>query len=181
MHSWVFIQIKGIDHAVKALLYLPDNYKLAIIGGNHPDTEHGEYYDEICDLINELNLKNRVYITGYVKEDSRLNALIRECDVCVYPFDTKYYSYVSSASLNNAFANHKAVIAYPTKTFLELNEDMQVISFCRSGNYYELARELKAIDVDKAANQSKNYAEQYSYDKEAKNFLKVYVDLLEDR
>lgn len=108
-------RMKGIDHAVKALTYLPQNYKLAIIGGNHPTTQDSEFYDVICDLIYDLKLQDRVYITGYVEEDGRLNALIRETDICVFPYDPSYYSYVSSASLqDSAHQLHKrAVIKYP--------------------------------------------------------------------
>jgi glycosyltransferase involved in cell wall biosynthesis len=171
-------KMKGITDAVKALIYLPDNYKLAIIGGNHPDTLEGHYYDEVCDLINDLNLKDRVYITGYVKEDTRLNALISECDICVFPYDPAYYSYVSSASLNNAFANHKPAIAYPTKTFLEVDQQIEAIKLCRSDNYYELAREIKNLDLEKAKANSRKYADMYAYDKEAADFLDVYKGLI---
>lgn len=173
-------RMKGITHAIKALQYLPLNYKLAIIGGNHPDTQDPEFYDEICDLISSLNLKDRVYITGYIKNDERLNALIRECDICVYPFDTKYYSYVSSASLNNAFANHKAVVAYSTKTFIEINEDGPVVAFCKSPNYYELARELSNVDISGAVKASKAYAELYAYEKEASDFVEIYRSVIKD-
>ncbi len=171
-------RMKGVTHAVKALSLLPDNYKLAIIGGNHPDTLDPSFYDEVVDLIVNLKLQDRVYITGYVVEDDRLNALIRECDVCIYPFDTNYYSYVSSASLNNAFANHKPVVAYSTKTFTEINEQATVINFCKSPNYYELARELQNIDIPKAEEESRKYAEAYNYDKEASSFIEIYRTLV---
>jgi glycosyltransferase involved in cell wall biosynthesis len=170
-------RMKGVSHAIRALLYLPENYKLAIIGGVHPDGGDESLYDELTDLINNLKLKDRVHITGYIKEDDLLNSLIRECDVCVYPYDKKYYSFVSSAAINNAIANHKAVVAYQTKTFVEINNEMPIVTFTRSANYYELARELKKIDIRKAEELSKKYAERYGYDKEAKEFLNIYQSL----
>jgi glycosyltransferase involved in cell wall biosynthesis len=168
---------KGIDHAVKALSFLPKNYKLAIIGGSHPDGGNEEIYDEISDLIERLSLKERVYITGYVKEDDQLNALIRECDICVYPFHRQYYSFVSSASLNNAIANHKPIIAYKTDTFIEVNQEIDVITFCASANYYELARDLKRLYIKKSERYSEQYARLYSYDKEAADFIHIYRQL----
>jgi glycosyltransferase involved in cell wall biosynthesis len=171
-------RMKGVDHAVKALAFLPENYKLVIIGGAHPDGGNEEVYNEICDLIEHLGVKDRVYITGYVKDDERMNALIRECDICVYPFDRRYYSFVSSASLNNAIANHKPIIAYKTDTFVEVNQEIDVITFCASANYYELARELKRLDIEKSERYSEQYAQQYSYDKEAADFIHIYRNLV---
>lgn len=167
-------RMKGVDHAIKALAFLPDNYKLAVIGGMHPHAENQELYDELTDLVLKLDLEDRVYITGYVAEDERLNNLIAECDVCVYPYDKKYYSYVSSAAINNALANYKPVISYQTKTFLEINAELPVVNFTRSSNYYELARELKTLDVKQAAIKSEQYADKYSYDKQAENFVNIY-------
>jgi glycosyltransferase involved in cell wall biosynthesis len=171
---------KGVDHAVKALNFLPPNYKLAIIGGVHPNGSNERFMDEICDYIVAHNLQDRVYIAGYISDDQELNALIRECDICVYAYDKQYYSFVSSASLSNAFANHKATIAYQTESLLETNNELDVITFTRSPNYYELARELQSISIDTKSQLSKQYAELYAYDSEAKKFAQVYRDIIAD-
>ena len=113
---------KGVDAAIKALKYLPDNYKLAVLGGLHPITDNVAIYDKLTDLIDKLGLKDRVYISGYIKDDELLNSYIREVDVCVYPYDRVYYANVSSGALNLAFANQRPVVAYPTRTFKEVAE-----------------------------------------------------------
>jgi glycosyltransferase involved in cell wall biosynthesis len=169
---------KGMMQAVKALTFLPDNYKLAIIGGAHPSGENNKFYDNLCDLIQKLDLKSRVYITGYVKEDEKLNALIRECDICVYPYDKIYYAGVTSAALNNAIANYKPVIAYPTQSIIDMNEEQPVVKLCDSFNYYELAREVSRIDITEQTELSKKYAAKYGYSTEAPKFLKIYQQLL---
>lgn len=168
---------KGILHAVKALPLLPDNYKLAIIGGMHPDTDDVSFYDEVSDTIEELELQSRVYITGFIKEDARLHALIREVDICVYPYDKKYYSFVSSGSLNSALANHKPVISYATASFVEINHEMPVVTFCKSPNYYELAREIRTVDIKHSSLLSKKYADKFSWDIEATAFASIYRQL----
>src|SRR5690606_14254068 len=109
-----FHRYKGIAEAVKALKFLPPNYKLAVLGGMKSDSDDVAYYDKVCDLIDALGLHDRVYITGIVPSDDDLNALIREADVCVYPYNGKYYAQVSSGSINLAIANSRPVIAYPT-------------------------------------------------------------------
>ncbi len=171
-------KMKGVDQALKALQFLPSTYKLAVIGGNHPSGANQSYLDELTDYIAQYKLQDRVYISGFIEDDAKLNALIRECDVCVYPYDAQYYSYVSSAALSNAFANHKAVIAYKTPSFLEINSDAEVVTFCKSPNYYELARELMGIDIAQKEQLSTQYAETYSYVKEAGKLAAVYKSLV---
>lgn len=51
---------KRIDHAVKVMSFLPDNYHLSILGVGELDTE-------IAELIEELNLTKKVTMRGFVK------------------------------------------------------------------------------------------------------------------
>jgi glycosyltransferase involved in cell wall biosynthesis len=164
---------KGVTDAVKALRYLPDNYKLAIIGGLHPASDDLAFYAEITDLIDELDLRDRVYITGFIKDDERLNSLIRECDVCVYPYDGVYYASVSSGSLNLAFANGRPVVAYPTGSFMEANAFGQ-ITLCQTFSYYELARELRKIDVKHQTELVNQYVEAFNWSKMTGTLKSLY-------
>jgi len=172
---------KGTDQAIKALRLLPQNFKLVIIGGTHPDSRDTAFLDSITDYIIDNNLVDRVYITGYIEDDNELNAMIRECDICVYPYDAGYYSYVSSAALSNALANHKAVITYPTPTFYEINNNEEIIKFCKTPNYYELAREIKRLDIKKYSQLASKYANKYTYDKEAIKFADIYRQVLKNK
>jgi len=168
-------RVKGTEAAVKALKYLPDNFKLAIIGGVHPTSNEPEIYDKITDLIDRLNLKDRVYITGFIEDDDQLDAMIRECDVCVYPYDRKYYAYVSSGSLNLSFGNDMPVIAYPTESFKEvaaISDGALVLT--ETFAYYELARELGRLDLPKQQGLSRAYAEKMAWPKMAQELVKVY-------
>jgi len=139
---------KGVFDAVRALTFLPENYKLAVLGGMHPMSDEVHIYNKICDLIYELGLKDRVYITGFVEDDNELNSFIRECDVSVFPYDGYYYGHLSSGSINLALSNHAPVIAYPTNGFKELAADAEgAVVLCQTYAYYELARELRRIDT----------------------------------
>ena len=169
-------QFKGLDHAVKALNYLPAHYKLAIIGGMHMD-HNTAIYNNLTDLIYELNLQNRVYITGYIEDDMTLNALIRECDICIYPYDKNYYSNISSASLNNGFANYKPVIAYPTDSFVELNRKFDSMTLPSTFAYYELAREIERLDTAAGAEKAKKFAQAYSYEVVTESLIDIYNSL----
>lgn len=172
---------KGVYDAVKALKFLPPNYKLAIVGGIHPLSEDLPMYNKLCDLIDTLGLKERVYITGFIEDDDEFNALIRECDVCIYPYDGLYYAHVSSGAINLALANHRPVIAYPTATFKELSEMSEgAVVLTQTFAYYELARELQriSINMEKQIELSKAYSKKMAWPKATESLVKIYEDIL---
>lgn len=164
---------KGALEAVKALKFLPAHYKLALIGGVKADSDEVDFEDKITDLVDQLGLHERVYITGFVQDDDRLNALIRECDICVYPHDREYYSSLSSGSLNLAFANDKPAIAYPTESMKEVGAT-GAVALCQTFAYYELARELKRLDIPAQTAKSKTFAVEYAWPKMAAKLVGLY-------
>lgn len=169
---------KGIIQAVKALKLLPDNYKLAILGGMKQDSDDVPFYDKVADLIDSLDLRDRVYITGYVADDDTLNAYIRECDVCVYAYDRVYYAAVSSGSFNLAFANDMPAVAFPTASIKELAQDADgAVVLCETFAYYELARELKRIDLSKQAKLSAAYAQKMAWPNVSRQLVAIYQQL----
>lgn len=169
---------KGFEDAIRALKFLPDNYKLAIIGGMQPISDEKNIYNHLCNTIDALNLKDRVYITGYVEDDDYLNALIREIDICVYPYDNTYYGQVSSGALNLAFANDRPVIAYPTDSFKESNAEFNQIVLTNTFAYYELARELQRVDPKKQLEAINLYADKYSWSNMAAILASEYKKLV---
>jgi glycosyltransferase involved in cell wall biosynthesis len=170
-----FHRYKGIIEAVKALKFLPSNYKLAILGGMKADSDDIAFYDKVTDLIDTLGLHDRVHITGYIPTDDELNALIRECDVCVYPYNGVYYGQVSSGSINLAFANGVPAVAYPTASIKELAAEADgAIVLCETYAYYELARELGRIDHAKQVALSKAFAEKLAWPKVSKQLVALY-------
>jgi glycosyltransferase involved in cell wall biosynthesis len=169
---------KGIFDAVSALKFLPVNYKLAILGGMHPMSDEVKIYNKISDLIDALGLHDRVYISGFVEDDNLLNSYIRECDISVFPYDGSYYGHLSSGSINLGFSNHKPVIVYPTNGFRELAEAANgAVVLCDTFAYYELARELKRVDIPKQQELSKKYAEAMAWSKVAGNLAILYKSL----
>ncbi len=168
---------KGIDSAIKALKFLPMNYKLAIIGGIHSTTSLKDIklYDKLTDLIVALGLEDRVYITGFIKDDKELSGLIQEADICVYAYDGEYYGSVSSGALNLAMANDKPVITYPTQTLVEMaKDDTGPLVLTKTFSYYELAREIKNIDIATQRKHVGAYAEKYSWPKLSKELIEIY-------
>lgn len=170
-------RFKGVDKAVKALSYLPDNYKLAILGGVKSDSDDQRLYDEIADLIIERNLQDRVFITGVVPSDDKLNSFIRETDISLYPYDSVYYKGVASGALNLAIANERPIVAYPVSTLKETNSEIGQLILTQSDSYYELAKEIEHIDIATQADKIRQYANENSWKNITTRLLDAYKSL----
>jgi len=172
---------KGALDAVRALKYLPDNYKLALIGGVKADSDHVNYENMITDLADILGVKERIYITGYIKDHEKLKALIGECDVATFPYDKIFYAKQSTGSINLAFSTGRPVIAYPTEVIKEVSNDAEgAIVLCETFAYYELARELQRLNLTKQSGLSLTYAKKNAWPKAAEKLIELYESLLKN-
>lgn len=170
-------RFKGVDKAVKALSYLPDNYKLAILGGVKSDSDDQKLYDEVADLVIERNLQDRVFITGVIPGDDELNSYIRETDISLYPYDSVYYKGVASGALNLAIANERPIVAYPVSTLKETNSEIGQLVLTQSDSYYELAKEVKHIDISEQADKIRQYARKNSWENMTTRLLDAYKSI----
>lgn len=170
---------KGTLAAVEALKFLPPNYKLLLAGSVKGDSNEMSYEDEVADAIYSFGLQDRVYITGYIKSDEYLNSIIRESDVCVFPYDKVYYGSASSGALGLAFTNCKPIVAYPTETIKEAAKEVEgSVVLCQTFAYYELAREVKNIDLKKQSELSREFAEKMAWPKQVGKIVDFYKELI---
>lgn len=170
-------RFKGVDKAVKALSYLPDNYKLAILGGVKSDSDDQRLYDEIADLVIERDLRDRVFITGVVPDDNDLNSYIRETDISLYPYDSAYYKGVASGALNLAIANERPIVAYPVSTLKETNSEIGQLVLTQSDSYYELAKEIQLMNIPAQAEKIRQYASDNSWQNMTARLLDIYKSI----
>ncbi len=172
-------RVKGCMQIIKTLNLLPPRYKLLIFGGIHPRGGNDETLDEMSDFIVNYRLQDRVFISGFVENDSLLNAYASSVDLLVFPYLREYVS--SSAALNNGFANEKAVLTFPLNTFKEVSLDgEQVMTFSESFSYYDLAKSIRSFTPDKikkASLVSKRYKDAFSYKILAAELLELYKKL----
>ena len=85
---------------------------------------------------------------------------------------------VSSGALNLAFSNERAVIAYPTTGFKDINSEFNHIVLCGTYAYYEIARELKRINIPEQLERIHKYADKYSWPKTADVLLEAYKKIV---
>lgn len=172
-------EVKGTMQAVKSMSLLPSNYKLLFLGGVHPNAHNDDFLDMVTDYVVRNNLKDRVYITGFVEDDLLLNAYVQNVDIMIYPYLRNYAS--SSAAINNAYAASKPVIAFPAPAFKELNEKGDRMVLCQSFSYYDLAKEIGEFDqemIKKWSKISSDYRVAASYQKLASELIEIYENVV---
>jgi glycosyltransferase involved in cell wall biosynthesis len=175
-------ETKGIHHAIDALSFLPNNFKLAIIGGLHPSHSHvSDYLQQLLDQVIKRGLQSRFYMTGYIQDDSKLIQTVSEYDICLFPYDVNFYRAVTSASINTATASHTPAIAFPTPAFEEIRHYNKSVQVCGAANSYELAREIKAMNIEENRIEAIKYSQENSYDVIAAKLAKLYSEIASRR
>ena len=187
-------EYKGHETIIKALSYLPDNYKLLIFGSQHPMaiqeyTKCDPYIARLLDMTDklkeieeekELNEKekdqnvsasiiDRILFLGNLDDDAFLEALYC-CDFAVLPYmevnqgGSGIASLVLETKIKSLYSNNKA--------FAELNKYFpNTFSKFDIGNYIELARKIKNYKEDYSESIDKSL-EKYNLE----NNIKLHID-----
>ena len=144
-------EYKGHETIIKALSYLPDDYKLLIFGSQHPMSIQeykscDDYIEKLLQLIeniskNRKSFNERIQFLGNLDDDRFIEALYC-CDFAVLPYlevnqgGSGIASLVLETKINALYSNNKA--------FDELNKYFpNTFSRFDIGNYMELAKNIK--------------------------------------
>ncbi len=96
------IEGKGLHLLIKALSMLPEKYALKVLGAFNPksaNTMEATYHSSIVRLVEELQLKERVFFEGHVKN---VNEFIKNASLVVVPSivdDAQPFSILESFAL----------------------------------------------------------------------------------
>jgi glycosyltransferase involved in cell wall biosynthesis len=140
---------KGFDYAIKCISRLPEDYKLLIFSGYHPnsirasDTSHGE---QLMDLARKLKVLDRVYFMGSV-DDMTLYRAVAGVDYSWLPY--REVGQEASAICSEVAELSRRMLVSRNFAFLDymrfgLREDYE---FFEIGNIEEL--KLKTLMYDR--------------------------------
>jgi glycosyltransferase involved in cell wall biosynthesis len=171
---------KGYEIAINALKYLPSQYNLAIIGGTHPNDKEGKTMDEIIKLIIDLDVRDRVLITGFV-EFEVLDLFHGATDICLAPYLPSTLS--ASGALTWAFKSGKPIIASKIPAFDEINQEYNCMFMIAPECCLELALGILNLDKnqklqEQLVNNALKYTEKNSWDNIGKIYLQLYKELI---
>jgi glycosyltransferase involved in cell wall biosynthesis len=166
---------KGHEVAVETLKLLPKEYKLAVIGGMHPEND-GNFLNQ---LLSQLppEVASRVRVTGWVSRETA-DQYFAATDICLAPYrgDTIL---AGSGAVTWALSSGKPVIASKIPAFQSVNRLGECMFMVTPDKPWELSWAIQKIAneptvakmlVDRAA----DYCRTYSWDASLIQLEKVY-------
>ena len=160
---------KGIDQIIKALPALK-NYELYIAG---KDTQESENLKKLAEKIGVLN---RIHLLGYI---DNISEFIVSMDIFMLAPRSEGFS----LALQEIVRHKKPIICSDIPIFRELYTEDEVVYFTLE-NIKSLVNAVKNLQNKKEAlikNAYKKFLESFTTQKMAKNYLKVYGELLDER
>jgi glycosyltransferase involved in cell wall biosynthesis len=152
-------EYKGYQAALEALHYLPENYRLMIIGGVHPRARNEMALEKIMRFratglwpngsmksrpsqLSNKGFEDRVVVTGYLGADEVLRCM-GETDLILAPYLEGGPS--GSAAVGVGLKSGKPVIASKTRSFEEIQFHSGALKMVSSGAPAELALVIEKL------------------------------------
>ena len=151
-------EAKGIEYLLKCMTKLDESIKLLYINELNPENS---YHKTLLDLIDKLELKKRVIITGFYDSAEDIANLIQASDVCVLPF-------INGLKLSNGsfLAAYNQKIRIIT-TSQEDEKDKDGVYYVKPKNYEDLLNKIKYVLNDRKEFQR----EELTWEKVANSFI----------
>jgi glycosyltransferase involved in cell wall biosynthesis len=158
-----FFAAKDHGTLIKAMLYLPENIHLLLVGD-------GELKPYFIRMVKENNLENRVHFLG-IRQD--VNRILKSVDIIVM---SSVYEGLSLSSLEG-MASGKPFLASDVSGLHEIVKDTGILF--EPGNSSQLAKEIKCLLENKdlynsISKKCVNKAMQYDISKIAAAYIGVY-------
>lgn len=170
---------KGYEQVMDAVLKLSGDVILLIAGGRMTDNVvDKEYYDSFLKMITDRGLKERVKITGYLK-DIDVPRIMAATDICLAPF----LSQSASGALSLCIGYNKPIIASNIQANMEINEKVPCLEIFRYGDSNELLMKINDLldNRDRRMELSRlsgEYSKRFSYARIAEATVKVYEEVI---
>jgi glycosyltransferase involved in cell wall biosynthesis len=139
---------KRFEDAIKALSFLPPNYKLLIIGGSatavsaHPADKIATYEERLVRLVYEAGLQNRVLITGLFFNE-QLPTYLDCVDLFLAPYSQDFSGDFGTASF--LLAAKKPLITSNCPTFLDVQYQSQCLALFQAEEVEDLVATIKQV------------------------------------
>ncbi len=167
---------KGYETVLPIIESIPDTV-LLIAGGRHPKDRSG-YFEQLTRKISEMGLGDKVKITGYVSPEE-VQGIMQATDIVLAPF----HEMSGSGSLSIAAAFHKPILGSDIGPLRELKSQGLGIELFPNDDSEQLKSRLAGLLADRRAleslaDQTKTYAERYSYRNAARRLSELYQMLV---
>lgn len=173
LYFGIIREYKGIDILIKAFKKSNLRDTFLIIAGK-PWVDWNEYGN----LINELNLKDKIKIFVKFLPNAEVNILLRASDLVVLPY--KYFDGQSGVG-NVALAYDKPLLVTNTGALIELVKNKEAIA--DPNNVEDLSKKLTRIMADKKllnslSKDSKKLKKEFSWENIAEKTVNLYKSII---
>ena len=164
---------------MRALLQLPERYKLIVAGGCFNEEEYkipSSPYGRLMEFARGHGLADRVHVTGFCP-DWAIPKIMAVSDIVIAPFLQDH----SSGSINMGLAYSRPVIAYRTLLTEEMNRNGAGLLLMEGKE--NLAEAILAAQADRpglarATDMGSAYCRKYGFPAQAIQFNQWYEELL---
>jgi glycosyltransferase involved in cell wall biosynthesis len=101
--------------------YLPESYKILLLGGSHPESKGNLTLSEIA--LSKVNQYPDRITTTFIPDDAEIHQYMEKCDVIVAPYLPVNLS--SSGAITHAISSGIPVIASNINAFIELYKEAE--------------------------------------------------------
>jgi len=168
---------KGVSEAISSLDFLPENYKLYVVGGSTEDVIFYKNY------ATTKGLDRRVIFTGQVLHKT-IPEHISACNVVIAPFpENEHYSYfMSPLKIFEYMASKRPMVVTDLPSLREVLVDEKTALFVPPSNPMALAGAVERLvgDIELSRTISENahreVTEKYTWEKRAGNILNFIIN-----
>lgn len=177
------VKYKGLDVLIRAMKDVNADYDLIVVGD-------GEFRQECTDLVQALNLIDRVFFLGSCSSSESLY-YYRHCDIFVLPTRFRLDSSVQMESwgftINEAMAMERPVVTTEAVgSAYDLVIDGQTGYRSKAGDSESLSQSINQLIGDNrnntlGINARHNLMEKCNYDDNFRTYMKVFEDLISEK
>lgn len=164
-------EVKGHRYLIQAVSKIIKEYPYLlcyILGG-------GALYKDLQKMINNLNLRNNVFLMGHTSHD-QINKWINSCDAFVLPSISESFGVVQI----EAFACGKPVVATMTEGSKEIITSDRYGLLCDIMNPLSLANKIESVlSTSWNDKEIQDYAKSFTLENISLKVLKIYNELLD--
>jgi glycosyltransferase involved in cell wall biosynthesis len=174
---------KGHDLAVQTLKLLPQNFRLMICGGSHPESRDG-FLCELMKLIKSAGLTGRVSITGWLPTDVA-ELYYAATDICLAPYRLSS-NLSASGAITWALSSGRPIVASNIEAFQDIQREAECMFMAAPEALHELAWAIQVLNKDpqqqaRLVHAANRYIQQYSWSRTAEETLSLYEDIVGNR
>ena len=170
---------KGYETSLRALERLPENYKLILMGGRHPNST-GVYIGKILKMINQMTaIRDRVTVTGYLPE-KQIHEWFNKCHICLSLHTQQELS--ASGTVTWSVSSGIPTIASDIPCFVNIYNQYQCLKLYKTSNVDELVKTIQHLANDTELQQelTKN-SNKYYEESNWSNIAGLHVELYNNK